>query len=145
MDRSFPIGDGGDDEQMEIYREREDLERYEIGFGPHWKSSGPPFSVKIHSPVTRKDQWSTNYHTFYSVTCSFVNDQDGQDATHLEVIVDRRYSHFERLALALDRFYGEVIVLPRLPDKKFAGRCESSYLLLIDYEMKELNKTRTWF
>lgn len=101
-------------------------ERYEIGFGPKWKSTGPLFSVKVHSPETRKDQTNA-YHTVYTITSSFTS---GQETPSLEVTVDRRYSHFEKLALILEEIYGEVLVLPNLPEKRFAGRFSAQFIEL---------------
>ncbi|EGG00912.1 uncharacterized protein MELLADRAFT_111406 [Melampsora larici-populina 98AG31] len=101
-------------------------ERYEIGFGPRWKSTGPLFCVKVHSPETRRDQ-SNTIHTVYAITSSFVS---GQETPALEVTVDRRYSHFEKLALILQEIYGEVLVLPNLPEKRFAGRFSAQFIEL---------------
>ncbi|KAH9815435.1 hypothetical protein DFH28DRAFT_1126173 [Melampsora americana] len=123
------IFEGPSEDQSDLLDQRVDVsegekERYEIGFGPKWKSTGPLFSVKIHSPETRRDQSHTS-HTVYAITSSFGSDQE---TPSLEVTVDRRYSHFEKLALILQEIYGQVLVLPRLPEKRFTGRFSAHFI-----------------
>ncbi|KAG0148854.1 hypothetical protein CROQUDRAFT_74780 [Cronartium quercuum f. sp. fusiforme G11] len=128
-----PYQESANELNQAIERDGAEYERYEIGFGPTWKSTGPLFSVKVHSPKTRKENSSAKYHTVYTITSSFI-DQDRSESDMstpvLEITVDRRYSHFEKLSLVLYEKYGEVLVLPRLPEKQYSGRFTPRFIEL---------------